>query len=72
MSTPDAGASTSSTAPEAEKPFAVPSVPPTPKPDVPHLATSTIVAIAHAAHQICPYSKAVRGNIDVALNVITA
>lgn len=27
--------------------------------------------IAHAADQICPYSKATRGNIDVTLNVIT-
>ncbi len=25
--------------------------------------------LAEAAHQICPYSKATRGNIDVALNV---
>jgi lipoyl-dependent peroxiredoxin len=29
-------------------------------------------AIAHKADQVCPYSKAVRGNIDVALNVITS
>ncbi|MFK3797096.1 OsmC family protein [Pseudomonas sp. NPDC088444] len=29
-------------------------------------------AIAHKADQICPYSKAVRGNIDVAMNVATA
>lgn len=29
-------------------------------------------AVAHAADQACPYSKAVRGNIDVELNVITA
>jgi osmotically inducible protein OsmC len=27
-------------------------------------------ALAEAAHQTCPYSKATRGNIDVALNVI--
>lgn len=27
-------------------------------------------AIAHAAHQVCPYSKAVHGNIDVAMNVV--
>ncbi|WP_020653497.1 Ohr family peroxiredoxin [Massilia niastensis] len=27
--------------------------------------------IAHAADQLCPYSKATRGNIDVALGVIT-
>jgi len=29
-------------------------------------------ALAHAADQICPYSKATRGNIDVRLNVLTA
>lgn len=28
----------------------------------------TAVELAHAAHQICPYSKATRGNIPVALN----
>ncbi|HEX5661317.1 MAG TPA: organic hydroperoxide resistance protein [Polyangiales bacterium] len=27
-------------------------------------------ALAHAAHQVCPYSNATRGNIDVVLNVI--
>ncbi|GGC97962.1 Ohr family peroxiredoxin [Undibacterium terreum] len=30
------------------------------------------LAIAHGADQMCPYSKATRGNIDVTLNVITA
>jgi Ohr subfamily peroxiredoxin len=29
-------------------------------------------AIAHAAHAMCPYSKATRGNIDVITNVVTA
>lgn len=24
--------------------------------------------LAHAAHQICPYSKAIRGNIPVTIN----
>jgi lipoyl-dependent peroxiredoxin len=38
----------------------------------PGLATETVEAIAHLAHQICPYSKAVHGNIEVALNVLTA
>ncbi|WP_233843185.1 Ohr family peroxiredoxin [Dyella sp. 2HG41-7] len=28
--------------------------------------------LVHAAHEICPYSKAVKGNIEVAVNVITA
>lgn len=27
-------------------------------------------ALANAAHQICPYSKATRGNIDVVINVV--
>lgn len=27
-------------------------------------------AIAHAAHEMCPYSKAVHGNIDVATNIV--
>jgi osmotically inducible protein OsmC len=26
--------------------------------------------IVHAAHEICPYSKATRGNIDVELNLV--
>jgi Ohr subfamily peroxiredoxin len=28
--------------------------------------------LAHAAHEICPYSKATRGNIDVSMNVLTS
>ena len=28
--------------------------------------------IAHAAHEVCPYSKATHGNINFALNVTTA
>src|SRR5258708_6838012 len=27
-------------------------------------------AVVDAAHQICPYSKATRGNIDVAINLV--
>ena len=38
----------------------------------PGLATDVVEAIAHLAHQICPYSKAVHGNIEVGLNVVTA
>lgn len=45
MTTEDAGASAPSTAPETEKPFAVPSVLPDSRPETPHLATSTIVRI---------------------------
>jgi osmotically inducible protein OsmC len=26
-------------------------------------------ALVHAAHQVCPYSNAIRGNVDVALSV---
>ena len=39
---------------------------------VPGLAHDVATALAHAADQVCPYSKATRGNIDVALNVLTA
>ncbi|MCX4160197.1 MULTISPECIES: Ohr family peroxiredoxin [Paraburkholderia] len=38
----------------------------------PGLAAEVVEALAHRAHQICPYSKAVHGNIEVTLNVITA
>jgi organic hydroperoxide reductase OsmC/OhrA len=36
------------------------------------LAHDVATELAHIADSICPYSKATRGNIDVALNVITA
>jgi Ohr subfamily peroxiredoxin len=39
---------------------------------VPGLDHALATEIAHAADAICPYSKATRGNIDVALNVVTA
>ena len=39
---------------------------------VPGIAHEVATAIAHGADAMCPYSKATRGNIDVALNVITA
>lgn len=39
---------------------------------LPGLAREVAEAVAHAADEICPYSKATRGNIDVALNVFTA
>lgn len=38
---------------------------------VPDLSPEIASQLAHGAHEICPYSKATRGNIDVALNVIT-
>ncbi|WP_454742582.1 Ohr family peroxiredoxin [Cupriavidus necator] len=39
---------------------------------IPGVAHDVATAIAHAADEICPYSKATRGNIDVALNVFTS
>jgi Ohr subfamily peroxiredoxin len=39
---------------------------------LPGLDQATAEAIAHEADLICPYSKATRNNIDVALNVHTA
>ncbi|MDM0002350.1 Ohr family peroxiredoxin [Variovorax sp. J22P240] len=39
---------------------------------LPGVAQEVAEAIAHGAHDICPYSKATRGNIDVALNVLTS
>ena len=38
---------------------------------VPGLDKEVVEAIAHSAHQICPYSKAVHGNIEIGLNVVT-
>ena len=37
---------------------------------VPGVDKETARTLVDAAHEICPYSKATRGNIDVALNVI--
>jgi Ohr subfamily peroxiredoxin len=37
---------------------------------LPGLPRDIARALADAAHQTCPYSKAVRGNIDVAINVV--
>jgi Ohr subfamily peroxiredoxin len=37
---------------------------------MPGVALEVAEAIAHAAHHICPYSKAVHGNIDVATKVV--
>ncbi|MDZ5434846.1 Ohr family peroxiredoxin [Pseudomonas fluorescens] len=39
---------------------------------LPGLTHEVASAVAHAADQMCPYSKATRGNIDVALNVQTS
>ncbi len=39
---------------------------------MPGVAQDLAEAIVHSAHQICPYSKAVHGNIDIVVNVMTA
>ncbi|WP_444812846.1 Ohr family peroxiredoxin [Variovorax jilinensis] len=39
------------------------------KVSVPGVAHDTALAIVEDAHQLCPYSKATRGNIEVALSV---
>ncbi len=36
---------------------------------LPHVDHATAVALAEKAHQVCPYSNATRGNIDVTLTV---
>lgn len=38
---------------------------------LPGLDPDTAATLAHTADQLCPYSKATRGNIDVALGVVT-
>lgn len=38
---------------------------------VPGLAQEVATKLAHEADQICPYSKATRGNIEVVLNAVT-
>jgi len=37
--------------------------------NVPGVDQAVAEGLVHEAHQICPYSKAVKGNIDVAVNV---
>ena len=37
---------------------------------LPGLAREVAQALADAAHQTCPYSKATRGNIDVVINLV--
>jgi lipoyl-dependent peroxiredoxin len=38
---------------------------------VPGLAKEVVEAIAHSARRICPYSKSVRGNIEIGMNIVT-
>jgi organic hydroperoxide reductase OsmC/OhrA len=37
---------------------------------LPGLEREVAQALADAAHQTCPYSKATRGNIDVVINLV--
>jgi len=37
---------------------------------IPGVERSVAEALVKAAHEVCPYSKATRGNIDVTLNVV--
>jgi len=37
---------------------------------IPGLAHEQATALVQAAHSVCPYSNATRGNIDVTLNVV--
>ena len=37
--------------------------------NAPELDRETAEKLLHAAHEVCPYSKATRGNIEVELNV---
>lgn len=37
---------------------------------LPGLPREEALALVNAAHQVCPYSNATRGNIDVTLNVL--
>ncbi|HEY5802621.1 MAG TPA: Ohr family peroxiredoxin [Lysobacter sp.] len=39
---------------------------------MPGLAQDVAEKLAHAAHEICPYSKATHGNIEVVTNVVTS
>jgi lipoyl-dependent peroxiredoxin len=37
---------------------------------VPHVSHDEAQALADAAHHVCPYSNATRGNIDVAITIV--
>ena len=37
----------------------------------PHLDKATAESLVEAAHRVCPYSNATRGNIEVTLSVVT-
>ena len=40
--------------------------------DMPGIAREVAEELVHAAHEACPYSKAVHGNIDVVTNVVAS
>ena len=40
------------------------------KVSIPGMARADAEALVHAAHQVCPYSNATRGNVDVTLTII--
>ena len=37
---------------------------------LPGIARDVAQPLVDAAHQTCPYSKAIRGNVDVAINLV--
>ncbi len=37
---------------------------------IPGMARADAEALVHAAHEVCPYSNATRGNVDVTLTVV--
>ena len=37
--------------------------------DIPGMDRDAALALIHAAHDVCPYSNALRGNVDVALTL---
>jgi osmotically inducible protein OsmC len=40
------------------------------KVSIPGMARADAEALVHAAHKVCPYSNATRGNVDVTLTVV--
>lgn len=40
------------------------------KVSIPGMARADAEALVHAAHQVCPYSNATRGNVDVTLTIV--
>ena len=38
--------------------------------DIPNMSDDEALALAERAHEVCPYSNATRGNLDVRLSVV--